>query len=131
MPALCVIRTLSSEDVFHFADLIIPPERLPSTEFMCHSSLSNNDSRFTVLASLLVYTAMTRGHIIPRNLQLEAALASTSGRDSVVITGTGWGKMLYIGKWDDGFLLLTTLMSSAYVNHATVFSFRRSSVLYL
>ena len=95
---LCAIRTLSDEDIFHFTHLIIPEERLPSIQFMeSLSKTSKNDSdseSVTVLrACLLVYT-VTRGHIVPRDLQLEAALASISGRDSVVIVGIGWGKTL-------------------------------------
>ena len=39
---------------------------------------------------------MTCGHLIPHDFQLEAALKSLHGCDSVVIAGTGQGKTLCI-----------------------------------
>ncbi|KAG2074459.1 hypothetical protein BDR04DRAFT_1008020, partial [Suillus decipiens] len=46
-------------------------------------------------ACLIVYV-LTSTAIVPRQFQLEAALATLNGRDSVINAGTGSGKTLCI-----------------------------------
>lgn len=90
---LLAIRQLDDDDVFHFTHLLIAPERLPSRQFL--ELLSRSDCVTSLRACLLVYVVM-RGRLVPRDFQLEAALESLHGCDSVVIAGTGQGKTLCI-----------------------------------
>ncbi|KAF8871288.1 P-loop containing nucleoside triphosphate hydrolase protein [Infundibulicybe gibba] len=90
---LHAIRSLDDNDILDIAYCIIQPERLPSPELL--ESLSKPDHALCLRACLLVYT-ITRGRIVPTDFQLEAALETARGRDSVVISGTGSGKTLCI-----------------------------------
>ncbi|KAF8158781.1 P-loop containing nucleoside triphosphate hydrolase protein [Mycena galopus ATCC 62051] len=76
-----------------YATIVIVPDRLPPRSFLL--TLSPDDCVKVFRACLLVYS-QTRGKIVPLQGQLEASLASMSGRDSFVIARTGYGKTLCI-----------------------------------
>jgi hypothetical protein len=88
-----VIRQLDDDDAIRYAVILIRPNRIPSRAFL--QSLSKKDCAIVLRACLLVYS-LTRGKIVPHQGQLEASLASLSGRDSSVIARTGYGKTLCI-----------------------------------
>ncbi|KAJ7257779.1 hypothetical protein C8J57DRAFT_1234920 [Mycena rebaudengoi] len=86
------IRMLDEEDVQRVSRTVIPPQLLPSSEFT--TTLCNSDRVMALRACLLVFT-VTRGNIIPDDLQLQAGLAAATGKESFVIARTGWGKTLH------------------------------------
>ncbi|KAJ7211404.1 P-loop containing nucleoside triphosphate hydrolase protein [Mycena pura] len=94
MPAaLAVIRLLDSEDIVHFSSIIIPVPFRPNPTFLF--ALSDADRIAALRACLLVFT-VTRGRLVPHDLQLQAGLAALNGKECVVIARTGWGKTLCI-----------------------------------
>ncbi|KAJ7467914.1 hypothetical protein FB451DRAFT_1177579 [Mycena latifolia] len=94
MPTLLfILRLLDSEDVLRFSATLLPPYLRPSSGFL--TGLSYQDRITALRACLLVYTVM-RGHLVPHELQLEAALAAENGKETFVIARTGWGKTLCI-----------------------------------
>ena len=94
MPAvLYVLRLLDSDDVNRFAATLLPPQHYPTSQFL--STLSAQDRITALRACLLVYT-VTRGRLVPHDLQLEAGLAAENGKETFVIARTGWGKTLCI-----------------------------------
>ncbi|KAJ7839505.1 P-loop containing nucleoside triphosphate hydrolase protein [Mycena leptocephala] len=90
---LGVIRLLDSEDVIRFSRIVIPPYLRPTFAFL--NTLSNEDHIMALRACLLVFT-VTRGRLVPHDLQLEAGLAAMNGKECFVIARTGWGKTLCI-----------------------------------
>ncbi|KAJ7768865.1 P-loop containing nucleoside triphosphate hydrolase protein [Mycena metata] len=90
---LSVIRLLDTADLRAVALWVLPPRLMPSTAFL--SALPDPDYTTALRACLLVYT-VTRGKIIPRELQLEAGIATANGRHGLVIAPTGWGKTMCI-----------------------------------
>ncbi|KAJ7494091.1 P-loop containing nucleoside triphosphate hydrolase protein [Mycena latifolia] len=94
MPTLLfILRLLDSEDVLRFSATLLPPYLRPSSGFL--TGLSYQDRITALRACLLVYS-VTRGHLVPHELQLEAALAAENGKETFVIARTGWGKTLCI-----------------------------------
>lgn len=59
------------------------------------SGLSIADRILALRACLLVYT-VTRGRLVPLDLQLQAGIAAANREESFVIARTGWGKTLCI-----------------------------------
>ncbi|KAJ7448715.1 P-loop containing nucleoside triphosphate hydrolase protein [Mycena latifolia] len=90
---LSVIRQLEDDDAIRYAFILTVPSKLPSRNFLL--SLSPAECGKALRACLLVYS-LTRGKIVPHQGQLEASLASMSGRHSSVIARTGYGKTLCI-----------------------------------
>jgi ATP-dependent helicase YprA (DUF1998 family) len=82
------IRALSLEELPELARQLIPWHRMPIS-FINTLPLSQKTDAF--LACLLVWT-LSNGKEVPREFQLEAGLAAVSGRDTVIIAGTGMGK---------------------------------------
>lgn len=91
--ALYVIRLLDAADVLRFSAAIIPPNLYPTSSFL--SGLSNEDHILALRACLLVFT-VTRGRLVPHDLQLKAGVAAATGKETFVIARTGWGKTLCI-----------------------------------
>ncbi|KAJ7107878.1 P-loop containing nucleoside triphosphate hydrolase protein, partial [Mycena epipterygia] len=84
---------LDSEDLIRYSSIIIPPHLRPTPAFLF--ALPKQDQIAALRASLLVFT-VTRGRIVPHDLQLQAGLAAANGKESFVIARTGWGKTLCI-----------------------------------
>ncbi|KAJ6536233.1 P-loop containing nucleoside triphosphate hydrolase protein [Mycena capillaripes] len=91
--ALYVIRLLDAEDVLRLSAFIIPPPLRPSMPFLY--GLFDADRVLALRICLLVFT-VTRGRIVPHDLQLQAGLAAAKGKECFVIAPTGWGKTLCI-----------------------------------
>jgi hypothetical protein len=91
--ALYVIRLLDAADVLRFSAAIIPPNLYPTSSFL--SGLSNEDHILALRACLLVFT-VTRGRLVPHDLQLKAGVAAATGKETFVIARTGWDKTLCI-----------------------------------
>ncbi|KAJ7697338.1 hypothetical protein B0H17DRAFT_1197391 [Mycena rosella] len=90
---LSVIRLLDTADLRAVALWVLPPRLMPSTAFL--SALPDPDYTTALRACLLVYT-VTRRKVVPRDLQLEAGIATGNGRHGLVIAPTGWGKTMCI-----------------------------------
>ena len=71
----------------------IPFELRPAVDFV--NSLSA-DQQADVFKACLIVFLLSNSHMVPRKIQLQAALASLAGRDSKLISGTGSGKTLTI-----------------------------------
>lgn len=71
----------------------IPFDLQPSVNFI--NSLSAGQQADIFKACLIVFL-LSNSHIVPREIQLQAALASLAGYDSKLISGTGTGKTLTI-----------------------------------
>ncbi|KAF8175982.1 hypothetical protein K438DRAFT_1608039 [Mycena galopus ATCC 62051] len=91
--ALFVIRQLDTEDILRYASIVLPISRRPTPLFL--SGLSDADRTTAWRASLLLFT-VTRGKMVPHDLQLEAGIAAANGKECFVIARTGWGKTLCI-----------------------------------
>ncbi len=85
--------SIPSDAIANISQTIIPPSLLPPCTFM--ATLSDQDQITAYRACLLVYVA-SRAKIVPRAGQIQAALCSIHGKDSIVIAPTGWGKTLCI-----------------------------------
>jgi hypothetical protein len=86
--------SIQGMDLVALSDLcqtVIPRDRLPSDAFW--NSLDRSQHADALRACLLVYTS-SLGNIIPRDFQLQAVIASLSGRDGLVTAATGSGKTL-------------------------------------
>lgn len=95
MPAILhAIRNLDDDDVWRISREIIPHEKLPSYNFLL--SIGSANLRTTCIRACLLIFTVTYGRVIPRQFQLEAALETIKGNDSIVIAGTGSGKTLCI-----------------------------------
>ena len=71
----------------------IPFELQPTVDFI--NSLSAGQQADIFKACLIVFL-LSNGHMVPRKIQLQAALALLAGYDSKLISGTGTGKTLTI-----------------------------------
>ena len=72
---------------------VIPLELMPSADFL--HALSPNERTITLKACLIVFF-LIESTMVPRQLQLQAALAELAGFDSTLMSGTGSGKTLVI-----------------------------------
>jgi hypothetical protein len=75
------------------ADELIPCNLMPPAEFIQALSLTE---RMIVFKACLIVFVLSENTMVPRQLQLQAALAEFAGFDSNVISGTGSGKTLAI-----------------------------------
>ena len=87
------IRERSLEELQAAVGVLIPPHLMPAAAFI--NILSPNERTNVFKACLIVYM-LSDSTIVPRQLQLQAALAELAGLDSKVISGTGSGKTLAI-----------------------------------
>jgi hypothetical protein len=90
---LKIIRTYGPIQLAQVAQDIIPSSQMPPLEFL--HALSEVERTDVFRACLLVFK-LSRGAVVPRVFQLQAALASLAGQDSVIVAGTGSGKTLCI-----------------------------------
>jgi len=72
---------------------LIPGDLMPSAEFIQTISPT---ARANVFRACLIVFILSENTIVPRQLQLQAALAELAGFDSTIISGTGSGKTLAI-----------------------------------
>ena len=91
---LHAIRELDDDDIWRVSQQIIEHEKLPSTSFLL--SISPAYLRTTCIRACLLIFTVTRGRVVPHQFQLEDALETIKGNDSIVIAGTGHGKTLCI-----------------------------------
>ncbi|KAK6996228.1 hypothetical protein R3P38DRAFT_2565911 [Favolaschia claudopus] len=90
---LSVLLKLDDEDIIRYAAMLIVPSKFPSRSFLL--SFSQTECAIMLRACLVIYS-LTRGAMVPREGQLEASMAAITGRDSMVIARTGYGKTLCI-----------------------------------
>jgi hypothetical protein len=94
---LHAIRELDDNDIWRVSHRIIQHEKLPSSSFpLSVSTLAVVYLRTTCMRACLLIFTVTQGHVVPRQFQLEAALETIKGSDSIVIAKTGHGKTLCI-----------------------------------
>ncbi|KAF9555906.1 hypothetical protein CPC08DRAFT_642232, partial [Agrocybe pediades] len=85
------ICSLPSELISTLYDVAIPVDRrLPATFW---EQYTTNERLIGYRACLLLWT-VTNHRLIPREFQLEATIATLSGKDTLIDVGTGYGKTL-------------------------------------
>jgi len=87
------IRETSLGQLQAAVDELIPRNLMPPTEFIQALSLTE---RTVVFRACLIVFVLSENTMVPRQLQLQAALAELAGFDLNVISGTGSGKTLAI-----------------------------------
>jgi Lhr-like helicase len=87
-PVLRIIREAELRDLEEYSCCFFPAQYDNLDVFL--NSLNESD-RSTCLRACLLFFRVTNGKV-PRQFQLESTLAVMSGRDSVIIAGTGSGK---------------------------------------
>ena len=87
------IRETSLGQLQAAVDELIPRNLMPATEFIQALSLTE---RTVVFRACLIVFVLSENTMVPRQLQLQAALSELAGFDSNVISGTGSGKTLAI-----------------------------------
>jgi hypothetical protein len=85
------IREIPLEQLQAMVGELVPLELMPSADFI--HALSPNE-RTDVLRACLIVFVLSESTMVPRQLQLQAALAELAGFDSILISGTGSGKTL-------------------------------------
>ena len=98
MPAAAVLHTIRDDDIWRVSHQVIQYEKLPSSfyNFLLSVSQVNLRTACIRLGACLLILTVTRGRVITRQFQPEAALETIKGNDSRVIAGTGHGKTLCI-----------------------------------
>jgi ATP-dependent helicase YprA (DUF1998 family) len=87
------IRETSLGQLQATVDELIPRNLMPPAEFIQALSLTE---RTVVFRACFIVFVLSENTMVPRQLQLQAALAELAGFDSNVISGTGSGKTLAI-----------------------------------
>ena len=85
------IRKSRLEDVRAAVSAVIPQHLMPPADFI---QLLTPGNQAEVYKACLIVFLISGSQIVPRKLQLLAALATLAGNDSEVISGTGTGKTL-------------------------------------
>jgi hypothetical protein len=85
---LKIIRTYGPIQLVQDAQDIIPSSQMPPLEFL--DALLEAERTDVFHSSLLVFTGkLSRGAIVPRVFQLQAALVLLASQDSVIVEGLG------------------------------------------
>ena len=87
------LRETPLEQLQVMIEEVIPVELMPSVDFL--HALCPNERTMAIKACLIVFF-LSESTMVPRQLQLQAALADLAGFDSTLMSGTGSGKTLAI-----------------------------------
>jgi hypothetical protein len=85
------VREISLATLEAITNEIIPVNLAPPMQFL--DTLASNERSDALKASLIIYV-LSGNIMVPRELQLRAALAEIAGFDTSVMSGTGTGKTL-------------------------------------
>ena len=86
------LRETPLEQLQVMIEEVIPVELMPSVDL---HALCPNERTMAIKACLIVFF-LSESTMVPRQLQLQAALADLAGFDSTLMSGTGSGKTLAI-----------------------------------